>query len=178
MVRTREQKEQLVHEYGERLARAQLIIWAENRGIRVSEMEQLRGQLRGVGAEIVVIKNTLMRLALEQTNLPRDSEVMGGPCAVTFAYDDVGAAARAVTDFARANPTVYRIKGGLAAGQVVDAGQITFLSRLPPRDVLLAQVVGGIQAPISGFVGALAAIIRGLLNVLNAHKDQLEAAPG
>jgi len=60
----------------------------------------------------------------------------------------------------------------------VDSGRIIFLSRLPPRDVLLAQVVGGIQAPISGLVGALAAIIRSLSYVLNARKDQLEAAPG
>ena len=178
MARTREKKEQLVNEYGERVARAQVMIWAQYRGIRASQMEQLRGRLRGIGAEMVVIKNTLMRVALEQANLPRDSEVMGGPCAVTFAYDDIGAAARAVTDFARANPNMYEIKGGLVAGEVVDSGRIIFLSRLPPRDVLLAQVVGGIQAPISGLVGALAAIIRSLLYVLNARKDQLQAAPG
>jgi len=178
LARTREKKERLVNEYGERVARAQVMIWAQYRGIRVSQMEQLRGRLRGVGAEMVVIKNTLMRVALEQANLPRDPEVMGGPCAVTFAYDDVGAAARAVTDFARANPSMYEIKGGLVAGEVVDSGRIIFLSRLPPRDVLLAQVVGGIQAPISGLVGALAAIIRSLSYVLNARKDQLEAAPG
>ena len=178
MARTRESKEQLVHEYGERAARAQVMIWAQYRGIRVSQMEQLRGQLRGIGAEMVVIKNTLMRVALEQANLPRDPQVMGGSCTVTFAYDDVGAAARAVADFARANPDTYEIKGGLAGGEVVDAGRIIFLSRLPPRDVLLAQVVGGIRAPMSGLLGALAAIIRGLLYVLNARKDQLEAASG
>ena len=178
MARTREKKEGLIRKYAERLARAQVMIWAEYRGLRVSQMEQLREQLRPLGAEIVVIKNTLMRLALDQANLPRDPQVMSGACAVTFAYDDVTGASKAVTDFARANGPMFQVKGGLVSRELVGREQIVFLSRLPPREVLLAQVVGGIQAPISAFVGVLAAMIRSLLNVLNARKDQLEAEPG
>ena len=177
MARTREKKQELVHEYAERLARAQVIIWAEYRSLRVSQMEQLREQLRPLGAQIVVIKKTLMRLALDQANLPKDPEMMRGACAVTFAYGDVGAATKAVTSFARGSRDMFQVKGGLVDRKLVDAEQIISLSRLPSREVLLAQVVGSIQAPISAFVGVLAAIIRSVLNVLNARKDQLEAQP-
>ena len=178
MAFTREKKEALVREYADRLARAQVMIWGEHRGVKVFQMEQLRRQLRPLGAEVVVIKNALMRLALDQADLPRDPEMMGGPCAVTFGYDDVGAASKAVTDFAGANAGVFQIKGGLVGGKLADATQIRLLTSLPPREVLLAQAIAGIQAPISGFVGALAAITRSLLNVLNARKEQLEGAPG
>jgi len=175
---TREKKERLVREYGERLARAQVMVWAEYQGLTVPQMEELRGRLRSVGGEVVVVKNTLMRVALEQAKLPTDPEMMGGPRTVTFVYADVGAATKVVTDFARTHQRMFQIKGGLADGKLVPARQIRVLSRRPPRDVLLAQAIAGIQAPISGFVGTLAAIIRGLCNVLDAHREQLEGATG
>jgi len=173
---TRERKQALLREYSDRIARAQVMIWADYRGLRVSQMEQLRGQLRPLGAELMVIKNTLMRLALEQVNLPTDPDVMGGPSAVAFAYDDVGAASKVVTDFARVNEGLFRIRGGLAGGKLVDNGQVRLLSNLPPREVMLAFAIAGIQAPISGFVGALAAMIRSLLHALSARQRQLEGA--
>jgi len=175
---TRGKKEELVREYGERLARAQVVVWTKFQGLTVPQMEELRGRLRSVGGEVIVVKNTLMRLALEQVKLPTDSEMMSGPCAVVFAYDDAGAATKAVTDFARANQGVLQIKGGLVGGKVVPAKQIRILSNLPSREVLLAQAIAGIQAPISGFVSTLAAIIRGLCNVLDARREQLEGVTG
>jgi len=173
---SREQKEQLVKGYGERLARAQVVIWSRNQGLTVQEAMALRGQLRAAGAEALVVKNTLMRIALEQAEMATSEELSSGPCLVTFVYDDIAPAAKAVVDFARASDDKLTVMGGLVGNELVDASQIRALASLPPRDVLLGQVVGTIQAPISGFVRALAAIMGGMLNVLNARVNQLEGA--
>lgn len=176
MTLSRKKKEQLVREYGERLGRAQVAIWCNQRGLTVAQASELRRQLRAVDAEAVVIKNTLMRVALEGANLPVDPETMGGPCMVAFVYGDIGPAAKAVTSFARGNQNEFRITGGLVEGELADVERIRFLTTIPSRDVLLAQVVGGIQAPISGLVVVLAGLMRGLLTVLTARSGQLEGS--
>jgi len=172
----REQKEQLVKAYGDRLARSQVLIWSSYAGIGFSQFAALRDQLRAAGAEGVVVKNTLMRIALEQAGLPTDIEFMKGPNLVTFVYDNVASATKAVVDFSRMQQEAFAITGGLVGSRAADAEQIRSLTTLPSREVLLAQVLGGIQAPISGFVGTLAAVMRGLLNVLNARSEQLEGS--
>jgi large subunit ribosomal protein L10 len=173
---SRKKKEQLVQEYGERLARAQVAIWCNHHGLTVAQASDLRRQVRAADAESVVIKNTLMRMALERAKMPPDPEIMGGPCMVTFVYGEIAPAARAVTDFARNNQDMLSITGGLIEGELADVERILSLTTIPSRDVLLAQVVGGIQAPISGLVGTLAAVMRGLLTVLKARSGQLEGS--
>ena len=79
-----------------------------------------------------------------------------------------------MNNFARDNEALFQLLGGLVGGKVVDAAQVRELVNLPSRDILLARVVGGIGAPISGFVGTLSARLRGLANVLDAHREQLE----
>lgn len=176
MALTREQKEQLVKEYGEKLARSQVAIWANYRGVDVARFGAFRRQLRDAAAEGVVIKNTLMRIALEQAGLPSEVDFMVGPSMVTFVYGDIAAGTKVVADFAREAQEAFQITGGLIGSNVASAEQIRSLTNLPSREVLLAQVVGGIQAPISALVGTLAAVLRGLLNVLNARSEQLEGA--
>jgi len=173
---SREKKEELLQEYSERLGRAQVMIWAQQNGISVQRAEILRHRLRDVGAEAVVVKNTLMRLAMEQADLPVDEEMINGPRLVTFVYDDIAPATKVLTDFARENPEMVVIKTGLIGGRLATAQQVQSLNNLPSYDVLLAQVVGGIQAPISGFVNTLAAVLRGLVNVLDAYREKLEEA--
>ncbi len=178
MALSRQKKEQVLQAYADRLRRSQVMIWANYQGLTMPQISDLRRQLRGASSETVVVKNTLMRLALEQANLPVDSEIMlGGPRVVTFVYDNIADAAKMVTGFARANEAVFQIKGGLVNGQVVGADQVQALTLLPPREVLLARVVGGIQSPLSGLVGTLAAIVRGIVNVLDARRKQLEGSP-
>jgi len=173
---TRQKKEELLREYGERLGRAQVMIWSRYSGLTVAQVTALRTGLRQAGAEGVVVKNTLIRRALEEAELPIDQAVMDGPCVVTFVYDDIAPAAKVVTDFARANADQFVVQGGIIGDQIATAAQITSLTTLPSREVLLGQVVGGIQAPISGFVNVLAGVIRSFANVLNARKDQLEGS--
>ncbi len=176
MALTREQKVELVQEYGERLGRTQAAIWARYGGIPVEQFTRLRRQAQEAGAEVVVVKNTLMRRALEQKGLPYDEELMSGPCLVAFAYDDIAQATKVLADFARSSQDRLRIVGGIVGGQLVDAQQAASLTELPSREELLARVVGGMQAPISGLVGVLASVLRGVINVINARQKQLEGS--
>lgn len=174
MALTKEKKQSLVAEYSERLDRADVAIWSNYRGVKVAQLESLRNSLRQTSAEVVIVKNTLMRVALEEHGLPYDHDVMNGPCAVTFVYDDIAAATRVVNNFARDSDQRFQLVGGLVGGKIADAAQVRELMTLPSREVLLARVVGGIAAPISAFVGTLSAVIGGLVNVLNAHREKLE----
>lgn len=177
MALTRQEKEQILQSYKDKLRRAQVLIWADYKGTTVQQVQDLRRQLRPLGAEALVVKNTLMRLALEDAKYPVPSEMMAGPSTVAFVYDEVPTATKVVTTFATANERVFHIKGGMAGGKLITTGQVTALTTLPSREVLLARVLGGMQAPISGFVGTLAAVMRGFMNVLNARAEQLEGTP-
>ena len=91
-------------------------------------------------------------------------------------YGDIAPAAKAMIDFTRDKPDRLQVIGGLVGGKVVNSDGVQALTELPSREVLLARVVGGIQAPISGLVGTLGAMLRGVVNVLDAHRKQLEGA--
>ncbi len=176
MALTREQKQRIIEEYGERLARSQVLIWSHYERVKFSEFEGLRNTLRPLGAENVVVTNTLLRIALERAGWPATPTMSAGPNMVTFVQGDIAAAAKALTDFTRDKTDRVQILGGVVDGKVVDSAGIQALVDLPSRDVLLARVLGGIQAPISGFVGTLSAMLRGLVNVLDARREQLEGA--
>lgn len=178
MALTRQQKEEVVESYVDRLGRCEVIIWADYRGLGVKGFEALRAQLRQTGAETMVVKNTLMRVALDRAALPLGDAFMEGPNAVTFVYGEIAPAARAVVSFARENDQAFKIKGGLVGGRMVDAGAVAELTNLPTREVLLARVVGGMASPISGLVTTLSAVVGGLVNVVNARREQLEGAAG
>jgi large subunit ribosomal protein L10 len=171
---TREQKERLVAGYSERLTRSQVLIWSRFERVKFSEFERLRDTLRGMNAEGVVVKNTLLQRALEEAGWQVSEELSERANLVTFVYGDIAPVAKAVSDFARDDRV--QIMGGIVGGKLFDSAGVQTLVELPTREVLLARVVGGIQAPITGLVGTLAAVMRGLLNVLDAHREQLESA--
>jgi large subunit ribosomal protein L10 len=173
---SREDKERLLKEYGERLGRAQVMIWSQYSAIDVAQLTAFRRQVRATGGEVVVVKNSLMRRALEDRSLPYDESLMKGPCLVTFAYDNIAGTTKALTDFARTSAERLQVKGGLVGGKLVGQDRVQSLTELPSREVLLARVLGGVQAPMSGLVGTLSAMVRGVMNVLNARVQQLEGS--
>jgi large subunit ribosomal protein L10 len=175
---TRTQKEALLEEYTEKLDRSQVMIWSNYRGLKVHQVQELRRQLRQANAEAVVVKNTLMRVALERAGLPYSDEIMDGPCAVTFVYDEIPAATRVVNIYSRDHEEQFQIRGGVVGGKLADVAQVRSLITLPSREVLLARVLGGLQAPMTGLVGTLSAVLRGFLTVLNARAEQLEGQSG
>jgi len=171
---SRERKEELVAQYTSLLSSSQVTIWADYSGLPVSAISDLRNQLRRYGVEMHVTKNTLLKRAMEQCSLPAPEEYLVGATAVVFLGETIAAPTKTLTDFARVNKP-FVIKGGVSCNAILTAAQVSELARLPSREVLLAQVLGGLQAPISGLVNVLAGTLRGLLNVLKARAEQLDA---
>ena len=131
MALSREQKKRVLDGYGERLARGQVLVWAKYGGLTVEQFQRLRGALRATGCEAVVIKNTLMRIALERAGLSVDTESLVGPLVVSFIYGEIAPSTKALLDFAREFPEQLQVVGGLIGGKLANAPQVTSLATLP-----------------------------------------------
>jgi large subunit ribosomal protein L10 len=118
-----------------------------------------------------VVKNSLLKLALEQSGLPVPEEVMEGPVAVGYCFDEAPPVAKTIMDFAK-ETDILKIKGGILGPNILDVEGVKGLADLPPREVLLAQLVGAVQGPMSSLVSTLAAPQRELVQVLQARADQ------
>jgi len=173
LVITKERKQELIETYIETLSQSQAVIFTNYRGLTASQMETVRNKLREVNSPYHVVKNTLLKLALNQVGLPVPEEMLTGPVATGFCYTELPATAKALMDLAK-EFEMFEVKGGLLGDEVIGFEGIKALATLPPRETLLAQVVGGFQSPISGLVTALGGILRSLLYVLQARKEQLE----
>ena len=144
-------------------------------GLTVKEIQTLRASIREAGASMKVYKNTLMHLALSESELPTADEMLQGPSAFVFAGEDVAAAAKAVKNFAKDNGKL-EIKGGLMDGQIVSAAEVEAIASLPSREELLGQIAGAISGVARGLAVALNGIPRGMAQVTKAVADQKEAA--
>ncbi len=142
-------------------------------GLSVAEMNALRSELRNRGVNYKVMKNTLVRLAYQDTDVAGLGPDFVGPRAAawTATSDNVPAMAKVLVDFAKAHPNLTLIRGVLD-GKLVEPTEMEALSTLPPREVLLARVLGTMKAPVSAFVNTLAAVPRSLLTVLKAIEEQ------
>ncbi|MBI5575271.1 MAG: 50S ribosomal protein L10 [Deltaproteobacteria bacterium] len=149
---------------------------AEFRGLTVTEITNLRKKLRGVNAEFKVVKNTLMRLAAKDTDFGQLDRFFEGPTAVALTHGDPVALAKAMKDFAGASPKV-RIKAGLFDGRVLEAKDVETLAEVPPREVLLALLAGGLASPISQLAQALSGTPRKLAYALNSIHEQKSKQP-
>lgn len=172
---SREEKEQQVARLTEQFSSSEVIVWADYRGLTMPRLTELRRALRPHQAEFHIVKNTLAELALQRAGLPVSEEMLSGPTAMSVLSGDIAAAARALTEFAAANRELV-IKGGQARQRLLSAEEVSNLAALPSREVLLGQVLGGLNAPVAGLVNVLAGTVRSLLNVLQAQARKLEAA--
>lgn len=169
---SRKAKAAIMEDLREKAGRAQLGVLTDFTGLKVEVMSQLRRQLKEADGELKVAKNTLLRQSAAGDSLMAPlSDQLAGPNAVAFAYSDPVALAKLLIKFAQEKP-LFKIKAGVMGGQVLSVKDIETLSKLPPREVLLAQILGAMQAVPTGLVTVLAGVIRGLLNVLVAIKDQ------
>ena len=174
MAISKEKKQELVKSYAEEFSRSQAAFLTDYRGLPVTELNRLRNRMREAGSGYHVVKNRLVKLALREAGLPVPEELLQGPTAIGFCYEDVIAPAKVLTDYAK-DSKVLTIKGGMLGERLIDVQVISSLADLPSRDVLLAQLLSGIQSPIAGLVNVLSGTLRGLVTVLKAHADQLEA---
>ncbi len=173
MAVTREKKAQLLEDYVENLQKSHAIVLTTYAGLTHKELSELRNNLRENGARFQVVKNNIFKLAMEKSGLSGVEDLFVGPVGVTYVYDDPVAAAKVLMEFAKTRD-LLQVKGGLLGEQVLSPESVKSLASLPTREVLLAQVLAGMQAPISGLVNVLAGTVRGLVNVLNARADQLK----
>lgn len=171
-----QRKIDLVAELTDKMGRSQLAVVADYRGFTVAELTTLRAKLREHGAEMIVAKNTLLRLAARNTGKEGLEPTLEGPTAVVFAYDDVAKVAKVILDASKAMPKALTVKGGLLGLSPIKADALDGVTRLPTREQALAQVVGAVSAPVSGVVGVINAAITNVALVIQARIDQLQPA--
>jgi large subunit ribosomal protein L10 len=170
----REEKEKLVAEIQEAMSRCNSGVMTEYKGMKNADLTMLRRKLGESGIDYMVVKNTLARFAADNTNKGFLKESLNGPMAIAFGYKDEVEPAKVLLEFMDASETPLQIKGGFIGDQLLTAEDVKTLAKIPGKEVLIAQVLGGMQSPISGFVNVCAAPIRGLVNVLQARADKLE----
>jgi large subunit ribosomal protein L10 len=152
----RSEKEAVITEVTKLAAKAQTMVMAEYRGITVADMTKLRTQARGSGVTLSVLKNTLARRALAGGPFEAVASQMTGPLIYGFSLDAV-AAAKVVVDFAKTNDKLV-VRGGANAGMALDSEGVKRLASIPPKEVLLAQLVGLLQSPIARTARVLSAL--------------------
>jgi large subunit ribosomal protein L10 len=169
------QKKQITADLQGRFEKSTIVILTDYKGLDVAAMNALRRKLREADAEYQVAKNSLLVRASEGNDVALIKDQFKGPSAIAISYGDPVAPAKAVTDFVKENKK-FEVKIGVLNGKVIDVDGIKALSSLPSREVLLAQVLSTMNAVPTSLVTALSDVPRRMLNVLQAIKDQKEAA--
>lgn len=156
----------------DKLSRAQVTLVADYRGLTVAEITDLRSRLRKSGAELIVAKNTLMEIAAKETGHAGLGELLAGPTAVAFAYDNASAAAKAIQDFNKGQKQL-KVRGAMLGNSLLKDDALDQVAKMPTREQVLAQIVGGISSPVSGVVGVLNAAVTNVLYALQGRIDQM-----
>ncbi|MCZ7527584.1 MAG: 50S ribosomal protein L10 [Acidimicrobiia bacterium] len=166
----RSRKVAVVDEIRTKLAEADAAVLTEYRGLTVSELADLRRSLRPAGTEYKIFKNTLARRAIEGSGRSELLPLLEGPVAIAFVRGDAVVAAKALREFGRANPALV-VKGGLLGERFLSPAEVDALAQVEPREVLLARMAGGFQAPLVRAAGLFQAITRNMAYGLKAYLD-------
>jgi large subunit ribosomal protein L10 len=170
----KQKKEQLIDELTNSLSRCTIAVATDYRGLTAKEMVQLRRRLTTMGIEYRVIKNTLTRFAAQKAGKQQLEPLLTGPVAIAFGYDDVIKPAQVLREHIRSAGSVLQIKGGILGDKLLTPEDIINLATMPSREVLIARLMGQLQAPIQALHNVLSAPLRGLLYVMQARAKQLE----
>ncbi|HQD41547.1 MAG: 50S ribosomal protein L10 [Clostridiales bacterium] len=167
-------KQQVVNEIKEKFQRAEAVVLVDYRGLNVAEVTELRKRFREAGADYKVYKNTLMTRALTELGMEELIPYLTGPNAVALGYDDPVVPAKIISEFAKDHDKL-EVKAGMISRKVIGAEGVKSLANLPSKEVLVAQALGGLNAPITGFVNVLQGNIRNLVYALNAIAEKKTA---
>jgi large subunit ribosomal protein L10 len=167
----RPEKTAVVDEIRTKLGDSDAAVLTGYRGLTVTQLAELRGTLRPSGTEYKVFKNSLARRAVEAAGLAELSPLLEGPVAIAFVHGDAVVAAKALRDFGRINPALI-LKGGLLGPRVLTAAEIESLADIQPRDVLLARLAGGFQAPLVKAAGLFQAFTRDFAYGVQAYVNK------
>ncbi|BER91573.1 50S ribosomal protein L10 [Thermatribacter velox] len=166
------EKATIIEEVYRKLQESQAVYVFSYHGLNVQSAEELRRSLREASGEMKVIKNTLARIALQKANIPFDDQLLKGQNAFAFAYQDAVQVAKKLNEFSKKLPEIVIIKGGWLEKKQIGVDDVKNLASLPSREELVARVVGGIAAPLSGLVGVLQGVLRSLVWVLKAIEEK------
>lgn len=167
----RESKQAIVAEIKNKLETCHSAVLLDYRGLNVAEVSELRNQCRANGIEYVVLKNTMISLAANELGLEGLESHLKGPTAVAFGLNDAVAPAKVLTEFIK-KAKKTEIKCGLVNGKLVDPKGVAALAELPPKEVLLARMMGSMNAPATNCVGVMSAILRSVVYAVDAVRKQ------
>jgi large subunit ribosomal protein L10 len=167
-----EKKGETIDSLADKMQRKQLAVIADYRGLTVAEITDLRKKLRDSGAELIVAKNTLVRIAAQRTGNEAITPLLEGPTAMAFAYDDIAKVAKTLHDYIRTSKKQIAVRGGLVGSQLMAADGLEAITRLPTREQAYATIMGGVQAPASRIVGTINAVMRNIAYILRARSEQ------
>ncbi len=156
--------------------RCTIAIATDYTGLSVADMTSLRKALRDSGIEYRVIKNTLAFLAADGSTKPNVKQIVEGPTALAFGYEDPLAVAKVLTDFVRVNRSALKVRGGVMGERVLTTQDVAALAALPSKEELLARLLGQLNAPMTGLVCVLSAPLAGLARVLQRHVESMSQA--
>jgi large subunit ribosomal protein L10 len=169
-------KAAVIDEITERFQSSSAAVLTEYRGLTVSQLTQLRRSL-GEGSSYAVVKNTLTKRAADSVGFSDLAPLLTGPTAIAFIDGDPVSAAKAIRDFARANPALV-VKGGVVDGRTVDAGEVTRLADVEPREVLLAKLAGAMKGNLTKAAGLFQAPLSQVARLAAALQEKRESAEG
>lgn len=171
-----EKKAQIVDNLEEIFSNCNTGILTDYRGLSTAEISGLRRKLRESGIVYKVVKNTLAQFAARRAGRDELAGLFEGPVAIAFGYGEITESAKVLADYIRTSKSTLSIKGGFLGDRLLTSQDVETLATLPARDVLVSQVIAGIQSPIVAMVSILAAPIRGIMGALQARIQQLEGA--
>ena len=169
-----EKKKQAVSALTDSLKSACAGVIVDYKGITVAQDTKLRKELREAGSNYMVVKNTLLRLALKDAGIDGLDHVLEGTSAIAINTEDYVVSARILSKFAETSKT-FEVKAGFVDGAAIDTKAVKELAELPSKEVLVAKALGGLNAPITGFVTVLNGTIKGLVVALNAIAEKQAA---
>ena len=173
----RKEKEQVVSDLGDKVKGLQAVVLTNHRGLNVEQMNHLRQRLREEKISYHVVKNTLMKLASKGTDLEKLKDYFEGPTAIAISYGDPILLAKILSEFLKTQ-TPLEIKVGLIQGRVVRPEELKALATMPSREVLLAQILGGVQMSGNQLGGVILSALQQVLGVIQARVDQLSESTG
>jgi large subunit ribosomal protein L10 len=171
-----QKKQAVVDELAGKLGSAKAFYLTDFTGLNVKKMTALRARMRAEGIEYLVVKNTLAIRALEGLDVPDIESFLTGPTGVVIGTEDPVAAAKVLSDFAKENDDRPTVKVGVVERQQLSAAQVVRLAKLPPREVLLAELAGAMQAPLAQLVFLLQGKLSEMVGLLEALRAQREGA--
>ena len=174
--KVREHKVKIVKEVAESLDKSQVVVITNYSGMSATDLTALRRKLKNAGVDYRVVKNTLARFAVDESDKNFDRNIFDGPIAAAFGYDDPVLPAKLLYDYKKSSDSAFTIVGGILGSTVLTAEEVNDLAQLPPREIILAKLVGSIQWPLTGLVTCLSGPVRGLAYILQARIKQLEEA--